>query len=99
MDAAAEVVDHPAHVAGEGFDLVGSFRRPEGGVEAAVGIVKRTGRWSDEVGLDAGGRSVHRVAVVKLHLNLDAVIDERIDVIVHLGRYGEDAALLLDPVP
>ena len=41
MNAAAEVVHHPIHVAGEGVDLLGRLGRPEDGVETAVVVVER----------------------------------------------------------
>ena len=85
-DAAAEMSHHELHVLHECRNLCGRLGRPEDGIEAAVGIVEAARRGHDGIRQFAGGRSVHRIPVQQLHLNLDAVIHQRVDVIVQAGR-------------
>src|SRR5207253_140991 len=98
-NAPAEVVHHPFHVIDEGRDLSRRLGWPEDRVEAAIVIVKRARLRRDRVGQPTGGRRVHGVPVEELDLYFDAVVHQRVHVIIEPRRSRIDAALLLDPVP
>ena len=98
-NAPAKMLHHPLSVSVERGDLLRCLGRPKDRIEATVGVVKRTRSGNTDVRQFPRRRGIHSIAVQELHLDENAVINERVHVVIDLLRHREDAALLLDPIP
>src|SRR5215472_16699323 len=93
------MADYPLDILCERGNLVRRSRSPEDRVETAIIIMESPRLRSYGVRQFTRLRRVHWIAVHQLDLDIDAVVQKPIDVIVETRRRCVDAALLLNPVP
>src|SRR6516162_8920621 len=99
LSAPTEMVGHPSCVIGEGLNLLGRRGRPEDGIEAAIGVVKTARRRRYHLWSASRRRGVKRVSVEQLDLDVHAVFDQRVNLVVDFLSDCIFSASALDPVP
>src|SRR5215469_17560227 len=99
LSAPTEMVGHPSCVIGEGLNLLGRRGRPEDGIEAAIGVVKTARRRRYHLWSACRRRGVKRVSVEQLDLDVHAVFDQRVNLVVDFLSDCIFSAFAFDPVP